>query len=217
MIKEIFDTKEEPHKSSGKFSISGIGGCWRKKFLEIKGLYKEEYDAKSIRTFAIGDLFHRQAVKEITERAPQCGFQVLTGEVNIPEQKYISGRIDLILVKQDTGERFVVDIKSCGDYTLNEAIQGRASQQYIDQVNLYLHFLGIKRGYLLFYGKHKGAIEEVAVEYNKDRALQQIKEIEDFYKNYVEKNIEPEPCQNQKWGCNCCHPQKTLSGFVPVK
>jgi hypothetical protein len=52
--------------------------CKRKKWMEMKGLYKEKYNAKTLRTFEIGDLFHRQAVKELTEKCEQFGLHVVS-------------------------------------------------------------------------------------------------------------------------------------------
>ena len=209
VIKEIFNLEYTPHQSSGKFSLSSLGGCWRKKYLELKGLYKQKYDAKTIRTFAIGDAFHQLGMKTFFEKAQQANISVVATEVNIPESpesKYVSGRTDCIISHRATGEMNVVDFKSCGTWTFNKVKKGEVAQNYIDQVNMYLHFFKLKKGYLLFISKDKGDIEEVAVEYDEARAKQLLKEIEDFYVNHVEKNIEPERCKDRQFGCECCWP-----------
>ena len=204
MIKEIIDAKLNYHKSSGKFGISSIGSCWRKKYMEIKGSYKPQYNSKELRTFVIGDIFHRQACKELLEKAHQFDLNVVAAEVDIPEQKYISGRADVILCNSKTQELFIVDVKSAGDWTLNKIKKGECPLHYANQVQLYLHFFNIKRGYILFIGKHKGEIEEVQVDYNKELCEKLIHEIEDFYKNYVEKDIVPPICDGGQFGCEVC-------------
>lgn len=206
MIKEIFDVDNTDHVSSGKFSISSIGSCWRKMYYSLRGEYKDKYDAKTLRTFGIGDAFHRLAVKEIMEKGHTLGISIVAAEVVIPEQKYISGRSDIIV---SNGKKiFVVDIKSCGDWVMKKA---KAEDTYIDnykkQVQLYLHYFGIETGYLLFYGKHRGETHEVKVEYDKDLCLKLIKEVEDFFHEYVEKNIAPPKCNNEGFGCSCCYPE----------
>ena len=102
MIKEIIDLRLKKHQSSNKFPVSSINSCLRKRYLVIKGEYKEEYDAKTLRAFEIGNIFHNQAVKEIFEKGDAFGLRVVSSEINIPEHKYISGRTDLILSNEKT-------------------------------------------------------------------------------------------------------------------
>lgn len=204
MITEVFDNYKHEHQSSGKYSISSIGGCWRKKFMEMKGLWKEEYDAKTLRTFDLGDAFHRQACKELMEKGHAFGLHVCAAECNIPEQKNISGRCDQMIANSATGEIYVIDIKSCSDWTLNKAQEGEVPQNYKDQVNLYLHFFGLKKGYLIFFGKHKGTVAEAEVLYDERRALILIQEINDFVEDHVNKDVEPSRCDGGSFGCKCC-------------
>jgi len=207
VLKEIYDMDWEAHKSSGKFSLSGIGGCWRQKYLELKGLYKKKYDQKTLRTFAIGDAFHQLSMKTFFEKCNQAKISIVASEVNIPEgpeTKNISGRTDCIISHNETGEMNVVDFKSCSSWTLKKVKEGEVAQNYKDQVNMYLHFFKLKKGYIIFISKDKGEIEEVTIEYDEARAKQIIKEIDDFYKNYVEKSIEPAPCSGNIFGCEVC-------------
>lgn len=209
MIKEVFSVENGNHSSSGKFSISSIGGCWRKKYLELKGLWKDEYDSKTMRAFAIGDMFHQNTVKTLMEKGHSLNLSVVACEVNIPEQHYISGRADIIVSNNISGEQFVADVKSCGWWTYNNISKGIVPENYKNQLLLYLHFFKIKKGYLLFCEKEKGLVEEVLVEYDEKKALSLIKDIEDFFKNYVEKDIEPPPCDGSNpFGCDVCYPKK---------
>jgi len=218
MIKEILNADFQPHKSSGKFSISGIGGCWRKKYMELKGLFKSTYDYKARRAFRIGDAFHRRLVDEIMEKGQAAGLHVASAEVNIPvahaDAQYLSGRADLILSIASTGELLVCDCKSCSDYTLKKVKEGQVPQNYIDQVNMYLHFFGLKRGYLVFISKHKGEVVEHEVVYNQVRAKEVIEEVKNFFENFVDKNIEPPRCDSitSPFGCECCDKEnKTIT------
>lgn len=207
MLKEIFDLEYKPHQSSGKFALSGLGGCWRTKYLELKGLYKKKYDPKTIRTFAIGDSFHQLALKTFFEKAEMANISVVAAELNIPQcndSKYVSGRCDCIISHRETGEMNIVDVKSCGAWTFGKVKKGEVSQTYKDQLNMYLHFFKLKKGYLLFINKDKGDIEEFIVEYDPIRAKFLLKEIEDFYVNYVDKNIEPPACEGRTFGCEIC-------------
>jgi len=206
MIKEIFNLQRKEHISSGKFSISSVGSCFRKKYMEIKGLYREEYTTQSLRNMDLGNLFHRQAVKEILEKGELAGFHIVGAEINIPQHPFISGRIDQLLALDTTGELLVIDIKSCSDWILGKAKEGQVPQNYIDQLNLYLHFFKIKRGFIIFFGKHRGLIEEYEVKYDKTRAEKLISEIEVFIKEFVAKGICPEKCNKtiSPFGCKVC-------------
>lgn len=206
MIKEIILKDTLPHQSSGKFSISSVGGCWRKKYLELKGLFKEEFDQRVLRIFDVGNVIHRQMVKELIEKSPQSGFEVITAEANIPEHKYISGRVDTLISRVEDGKLFVIDYKSAGNWTFNKVKQGDFSsiEKNIWQMNLYLHLFKMDTGFLIFVDKATSNIEEVEVKYDKELAEKQISDIVSFFENNVEKSIMPEPCDNKPFKCPVC-------------
>lgn len=201
MIKEILDKPYETHISSKKFSISSIGGCWRRKYLELRGEYKEEFSESLKRVFNIGNIFHRDIISELISKGNN-GIHVISAETLIPEHPRISGRIDIIV--SDGKELYVVDCKSSSAWTFGKLKEGEVSQQYKDQVLLYEYFTGIHKGLLLFIEKSKGEIFEVPVEYDEERAKILVREIEDFFTKYVEKNIEPPCCNGGMFGCKAC-------------
>lgn len=207
MIKEILDKKRENHISSGKFSISKIGSCWRKTYMEMKGLYREEYDENLLRIFSTGNIFHREIIKELIEKGNN-GIHIVAAEVGIPDHKYLSGRIDVVI--SDGKILYICDIKSAGKWTMDNLKDApeECPENYKNQILLYMFLTGIHNGILLFVGKDKGEIEEIKVEYDEEKAKNLVKEIEDFMINNVEKNIEPAPCSGGKWGCECCKQQK---------
>ncbi len=211
MLIEIIDSKFEKHKSSGKFSISSVGCCWKKKYLELKGLHKEEFDTKTLRTFEIGDMFHQMVCRDLTSKAPQHGYQLTAAEVNIPEHQFLSGRADLILSHCESGERCIVDVKSCSDWTFKKVCEGSCPLNYRNQVQLYMHLFGIPKGYLLFVNKAKSTVEEFEVVYDKDHCEKLIQEIADFFEDYVKPCVEPERCDKitSPFGCSVCDDKET--------
>ena len=209
MIKEFLEEKRKGHIRSGKFSISSIGSCWRKKYLELKGIYKEEFTQELLRLFNIGDIVHREITKELIEKG-EPSFYVVASEINIPTHKYISGRIDNIISIK--GENIIVDVKSSSDWTIKKIHSGEdCDQNYKDQVLLYMYLAGISKGVLLFVGKTKGVLEEFEVKYDEDRAKKLVNEIEDFFHNYIEKDIEPPKCDGGQWGCEVCGKEKIIN------
>ena len=211
MIKEIFDAQFKPHESSGKFSISSIGACRRKKFMEMKGRYKEEYSEKTKRTFATGDAFHRLACAELMSKGDLLGFHVVAAEFPIPEHPFLSGRVDQIIADKN-GELMVVDVKSCSSWVMNKVKSGEVSDAYINQVQLYLHLLKIKKGYLLFYSKNNGEVEEYEINYDKELCERLVDEVKYFMEFYIANDIIPPPCNGGDFGCLVCFPTTSSSG-----
>ena len=208
MITEILNNPIEPHQPSGKFSLSSIGSCWRRKYMELKGLYKETYDEKTFRTFSVGDFWHGKLVAGLTSKGPANGFHVAAAEVNIRNNKYISGRCDLLLSHASAKKLYVVDFKSCGNWTFRKVLDGDVAQNYKDQVLLYMYFFHIHQGYLLFVNKSNSELAEVEVKYDEERAVKLIDQIKLFFTNYVEKDIEPLRCTGGDFGCQCCWPKE---------
>ena len=103
----------------------------------------------------------------------------------------------------------MLDVKSCGDWTLNQVRGGNVPEKYVQQVQLYLHFLHLKRGFILFVGKHKNELEEAEVAYDKELCERLVSEINNFFENFVNKNIEPPACDGGDWGCPVCSEAKT--------
>lgn len=186
--------------------------------MEIKGLYKQEYDARMQRIFDIGDAFHRQTVREFFEKGDSAGVRVIAAEVMIPEHLYISGRTDLILFHNALNEKIIVDIKSASDWTFNKVQDGDYSEigHYIHQVQLYLHFFNINRGYLLFVSKNKAYVEEVEMIYDKALCEKLIKDIEYFMIEQVGKDLIPPQCDGGQWGCEACGVRGTFKKDVPT-
>jgi len=205
MIKEIFDLTYAKHESSGKFSISSIGSCRRKKFLEMKGRYKEVYDQKTLRTFSTGDFFHRLACGEIMSKGEQLGLHIVASEVLIPDHPFLSGRADQIIA-DSKGERMIVDVKSCSSWTFDKACDGEITNSYLWQLQLYLHLFQLKKGYILFYEKSKGNVTEYEVIYDKDLCEKLIAEVKHFMEYNIAKDIEPDPCTKEisPFGCAVC-------------
>ncbi len=212
MTFEFLNETKKGHISSGKFSISSIGKCWYEKYMSLKGLWKPTFDERTMRIFDIGDAFHQMMVKEFYEKGDAANIRIVAAEVDIPTQKYVSGRADIIISDGKTGELNIVDVKSCSKYTFSKVSEGDYSgiQNYIYQVNLYLHFFDIQKGYLLFVNKGSAEICEVEVKHNKTLADKQIKEIEDFFINNVGKDVEPPKCDGSIFGCECCGVEGSL-------
>ena len=207
MIKEILLTKKKDRIGSGKFNISKIGQCRRRTYLEIKGLYKEEFSEELLRIFNLGNLFHKEIVNELLSKGDSQGIHITATEIDVGNE-FISGRIDILV--SDGKENYVIDVKSASSYTIKKLKEGECSENYKNQVLLYMWFSGIHNGILLFIGKERGEIVEVPVVYDEEKAEKLIQEIEDFFINYVNKDLIPEKCDGGMFGCDCCETKGTI-------
>jgi len=204
MLKELLNNKYVPHTSSGKFSISSVGGCFRKKYLELKGEYKEDFNEDTKRILNVGNIYHNKIIGEIIEKGNVSDLHIVASEFNIPIHPFLSGRIDAVL--SDGINLYIIDIKSAGKFTMDKIKQGICPENYQDQIQLYMHLTGILNGILLFVGKTDGQVEEFEVKYNKARALSLIEKIGDFMGTCVAKNILPDKCNGKPFGCKVCFP-----------
>ena len=202
MIKELLDKPYESRVSSGKFSISSVNSCWKKKYQTMKGIFREEYEETTKRIFSIGDIYHREIVAELIVKGESNGLHLIASEFNI-SHPFLSGRIDAVL--SDGKDMIILDVKSAGKYTMDKIRQGECPENYKNQIMLYMHITGIHRGILLFVGKEKGTLEEQEVTYDKEKCDKLIAEIKDFMENNVAKDIEPEEkCDGLPFGCPVC-------------
>jgi hypothetical protein len=204
MIKELIEADNNNHISSGKFPVSSLGGCLREKYFSLWKKYYKSFDNKTKRVFALGDFIHRQCMNDLISNAQSGGYEVFASEINIPINQYLSGRIDCILSEVTTGDKIVVDFKSAGSWTFDKVKKGEVPQNYLDQVNMYMHLLNINSGFLLFVCKNNSEIYEHEVVYDRIRAQNQIKEIEDFFNNNVFVGKIPSKCSGGMFGCDVC-------------
>jgi len=150
MVFEYLENNENKKEhDESLLSISQLGNCKMKLFLELKKLYKEEYSTSLKRIFRVGDSFHSLIYNEIIEKSYESGIRIVASEVDVKDEKNkIKGRVDCII--SDGRELIVLDIKSCSAWSFDKYQKGEIPNNYRCQIQLYLHILGYKKGILLF-------------------------------------------------------------------
>ena len=210
MIKKEIDDhyanwERKDFKRDEKFHVSESNKCARALYFEFKGYPREEIGKSSFRKFAVGNVIHRNIMRELLSLSSD-NLHVVSSEITIPNNPLIAGRADIIVSLGN--ELHVVDIKSINDYAFKLLKEGsrEPDEGYVKQLNLYMHFFGIKKGFLLFDNKNTQELLEVPVPYNQELALQCIERFKRI-KEMIEKNIMPEKPQfsdNEKWKCDYC-------------
>ena len=203
MVFEYLENNENKKEhDESLLSISQLGNCKMKLFLELKKLYKEEYSTSLKRIFRVGDAFHSLIYNEIIEKSYESGIRIVTSEADVKDEKNkIKGRVDCII--SDGRELMVLDIKSCSAWSFDKYQKGEIPNNYRCQIQLYLHILGYKKGILLFVNKNTSKTFEYLIEYDKEFVDKLLKEINIFYDN-MKNNIPPEPCDGGDFGCKAC-------------
>jgi CRISPR/Cas system-associated exonuclease Cas4 (RecB family) len=199
MLKELIDEfylENQKNREQTRFYITDAGKCPRAVFLKFKNAPKEPIDARLMRIFEHGELIHRNIFNILYRLKIGC-----TTEIRIPEQEIVSGRADAILCMNN--ENYVLDIKSINSMLFRKLENPK--EENVFQIQLYMHFFGIKKAILLYVDKDQQNLKEFFVDY--DEAL--CKDLMDkFYnlKEKIEQDVVPERLQDypKNWQCMYC-------------
>jgi len=199
MLKELIDKfyiENQRNKEQTHFYITDAGKCPRAVFFRFKNVPRTAVEARIMRIFEHGEHIHRN-IFNILYRL-RIG---VTTEIPIPSQEIISGRADAILCIDN--ENYVLDIKSMNSMIFRKLLQPKEENVY--QIQLYLHYFGIKKGILLYIDKDQQEIKEFFVDYDETLCKSLL---DKFYllKEKVEANIIPERLKDYRknWQCNYC-------------
>jgi CRISPR/Cas system-associated exonuclease Cas4 (RecB family) len=199
MLKELIDQfylDNQKNREQTRFYITDAGKCPRAVFFKFKNAVKAPMDARLLRIFEHGENIHRSIFNVLY----RLRIGVVT-EIPIPQQEIISGRADAILCVGN--ENYVLDIKSMNSMIFRKLVEPKEENIY--QIQLYMHYFGIKKGILLYVDKDRQEMKEFTVDY--DEAL--CKSLLDkFYalKDQVENNVVPSRLEDypKNWQCTYC-------------
>ena len=199
MLKELIDQfylDNQKNNNQTKFYITDAGKCPRAVFFKFKNAPREPIDARLMRIFEHGEHIHRNIFNILYRLKIGC-----TTEISIPSQEIVSGRADAILCVGS--ENYVLDIKSINSMLFRKLTEPKEENVY--QVQLYMHFFGIKKAILLYVDKDQQNLKEFFVDY--DEAL--CKDLMDkFYnlKDKIEQDVIPAKLADypKNWQCQYC-------------
>ena len=183
MLPEIVDQfyldQEKPRKQN-YFYVTDAGRCHRYIFFKFKQAPQRKMEARILRLFDHGNYIHRLIIKALD------GQGVLLGEeVNIPPSDIVHGRADAILSIDN--EKYVLDIKSINSFKFGSLTS--PSEEYINQLQLYLHFFGIKKGVILYVNKDTQALKEFFLDYDASKCDWLLNDLKEIKKEIKEKIV----------------------------
>ncbi len=212
MLKEIIDNFYLENSRGSyvqkKFYVSDAGKCPRSIFFKFKQAPCRDLEPRILRLFDHGHYIHQLIVKALS------GQNVLRGdEVNIPANNLVSGRADALI--QVEGRDYVVDIKSISSNGFR--VLNKPSEEYIYQLQLYLHFFQISQGILLYVNKDTQDLKEFVLDYDQQLCHWLMDGLEELGAK-IESNLVPVrlgdwPSNNQ---CRYC-PYKEVCSMIGVE
>lgn len=174
-IERYYELKEgNSTRDMSKLHVSNTRKCPREVYFKFKGYESDKVGSRIMRLFDNGDSYHQRMMKALYE----SGIEIVSAETNIPENDLVQGRCDCIISLD--GENFVLDFKSASSTSFYYIQQGQEKDVYVSQLNLYMHFLGIKKGILLYENKDTQELYEKVYDYDPKRAEKDLKDLKDL-------------------------------------
>jgi len=206
--------REDRPKTIGRYYPSEIGMCLRKVWYSY--INPKPLESRLLKIFSLGNMIHDYVVEVLkSEKNPHV--ELLRSEFPFKEKIddfVVSGRIDnLILIKADQTE-LLIEVKSTSD--IRSVLD--PSPHNVDQLQLYMHFTGVKDGILLYVDKKDMASKVFYVSYDEKHAQALI---EKFRKLHLclTKEIVPEPearmLSNKRWMCRFCEHRESCYKETP--
>lgn len=197
LINKQIELERQDKEREGYFYVTDASACKRKVFYDFKkDIPKTDVDTSILRKFVQGNSIHEKLVS-ILEKAGV----VIAKEIDIPENQYnIHGRVDALL--EINGEKIILEIKSIADYGFRKLKEPK--REHVYQLQLYLFFFNIKKGYLLYESKDNQNLQQFEVKLNINtvkRALKNILAIEDYIKSGI---VPPRDFPKNSWQCKSC-------------
>ncbi len=178
-IVEYYDKKTRPPKQRDYFYISELGASEQELYNNIKSSEERIISDREKRIFENGNYVHARWMKVFAEMGI-----LIAAEVEAVKNDLISGRADAII--SDKKELFVVDVKSCSQWTFNKL--NETPYRPMMQLMGYMYFLNIPKGIILYENKDNQAVKIFYIDLDKsliEKELQKMRHVKEAIKNNI--------------------------------
>lgn len=199
--------KQNEHTPSKNFNASDMGKCYLMRYWKRQGKEGEELDDRSLRNFAVGDVFHDFFQKITAEK----GISILSEDkMTIVDEEgnvLLSGRPD-DLIRTPTGKLILYDYKTVHSKKFHYLVGGERDKHYEKQVLVYYLMLKDKFPELndlriLYISKDDLCLKEMPVWIN-DKTVAAVKKEIDEINDYWKRQVEPPAQPQADWECKYC-------------
>ena len=201
ILKEQLAARPKKTREVGRYYPSEAGNCVRRSHYSL--FEPEEPSPDLLLIFEMGNVIH-EFVSNVLSRSKKVALVGSEERIRIDRDGYfISGRIDDAVVVNASGEKLIIEVKSCKD--LSYVVE--PSRAYRLQLQLYLHALNVRRGFLLYV--EKSTLKSKCFEIVRDEAqIREAFERFDLLHESIRKRLLP-PAEarlaaGDRWQCDFC-------------
>lgn len=195
--------REARAKTIGRYYPSEVGQCIRKSWFSFK--MPKPMEPHVTKIFEAGNLLHGFIVDVLrSDKTPEVTLIESESPLKMKVDDFeISGRIDDIIRLEHNGEKALVEVKS----TKSIEFLREPSEQYLMQLQFYMHSTGIHRGFVLYVEKNTLKSKSFSVNYDKELADTIIKRFKALHLSLTNNSIpyaEAKQTRKNSWMCNYC-------------
>jgi len=195
--------REARAKTIGRYYPSEVGQCMRKSWFSFK--MPKQIEPGVTRIFEAGNLLHGFVVDVLkSDKTPEVTLIESESPLKMKVDDFeISGRIDDIIRLERNGEKLLVEVKS----TKSMDFLREPSDQYVMQLQFYMHATGIHDGVILYVEKNTLKSKSFAVEYDPQLAetiINRFKTLHLSLKNGPIPHAEAKEIRKNSWMCPYC-------------
>ena len=196
--------EEESKKKHDYWRCSSMGQCYRKRFWDRAGEFKEPYDIHTLKIFDEGHKAHEYWQSKLKKQ----GILISAEEEFTDKELNLKGHCDAIV--KVNGEYILYDIKTVHPFKFNHLKRGEADRQYIMQLMAYVYmarkkYKGLKEARLLYHAKDPHGYRNMEkVYFINDRIIEEIRQEIDCLNNYWESGLVPPAEPSMSFECGYC-------------
>jgi CRISPR/Cas system-associated exonuclease Cas4 (RecB family) len=223
VLSAYVDEKESgrPTYGVGKFYPSSVGKCPRAIVQQMLGYPKKGFGIQTYLILENGTYCHERLEKMFKD----AGLLVASELPLKNDELLMSGRLDLIvhniqdhpeddeliclknkgsiIYRGSPNDVIIVELKSIKDSGF-QRLGGKPKQEHSDQVMLYMHETGIKKGIVFYENKNTQELAEFAVDYNEADATRILDKIRYCGACYKNKTLPEKPFEKHDFDCLFC-------------
>jgi|TARA_R100000093_G_C1944481_1_gene73656 hypothetical protein len=173
-IDKYYDEQERTPKKRDYFYVSEAGLSEKELYNNLKHQKPKKFDARVKRILENGNYMHSRYMKIFAEMGILVAAELTAGNTDL-----VHGRADCILT--DKEKLYVVDLKSCSQWTFNKLEKPVYSHFY--QLQFYMYFLNIEDGKLLYENKDNQNVKVFDMKLDKllvEEELAKMKKVKDI-------------------------------------
>lgn len=195
--------REMRQKTVGRYYPSEVGQCIRKSWFSFK--MPKPVEPHVTKIFEAGNLLHGFIVDVLkSDKTPEVTLIESESSLKMKIDDFeISGRIDDVIRLEHNGERILVEVKS----TKSIDFLREPSEQYLMQLQFYMHATGIHKGVILYVEKNTLKSKSFFVDYDKklaDTIVDRFRALHSSLKNDSIPNAEAKQTSGKGWMCDYC-------------